>query len=195
MILAVVAAFQIAVASPAPSAAGPLRIKDASRTLSVELVPSAQGPLVRADQLRPIIPITVSHLTGERWLLILGGGTIEVEQGIRFARVGTDAFQLAAAPEVRKGALYVPLQLIVELMPRLAGNLVWDPDRFELRAFSSLTRHEDRESVAPRVSQSGGTRSAPHDETRDGERVNRGTPVAASSAPLGALRSRRLVVV
>jgi N-acetylmuramoyl-L-alanine amidase len=196
MILALVAAFQLAVASPPPSGAGPLRVKDATRTLSVELVPSPRGPLVRADQLRPIVPITVSHLTGERWLLIIGGATIEVEQGLRFARVGEDAFQLAAAPEVRKGVLYVPLQLVVELVPRLAGNLVWDPDRFELRAFSSLTRHEARETSAPRVSQSGSARSGPSaEESRDGERVTRGTPVAASSAPLGALRSRRLVVV
>src|SRR5215207_4904314 len=142
MILALFAAFQLAVAAPAP--AGPLRIKDASRTLSVELLPSPNGPLVRAEQLRPIVPVTVSHLTGERWLLIIGGSAIEVEQGVRFARVGDATFQLAAAPEVRKGALYVPLQLVVELVPRLAGNLAWDAGRFELRAFSSLSRHEDR---------------------------------------------------
>jgi N-acetylmuramoyl-L-alanine amidase len=196
MILALVAAFQLAVAAPTYSNAGPLRVMDASRTISLELVSSAHGPLVRAEQLRPIVPITVSHLTGERWLLIVGGATIEVEPGNRFARVGEDEFQLAAAPEVRKGALYVPLQLVVELVPRLAGNLAWDPDRFELRAFSSLMRHEDRAPSSPRAAQSGNARSGPpSDESRDDERRYRGTPVAASAAPLGALRVRRLVVV
>ena len=47
--------------------------------------------MVRADQLRPIIPVTVSHVTGERWMLILGGSAIEVEDGVRFARVGQTA--------------------------------------------------------------------------------------------------------
>jgi N-acetylmuramoyl-L-alanine amidase len=195
MIVALVVAFQLAVGSPSAAIAGPLRLKDASRTVSVELVASAHGPLVRAEQLRPIVPITVSHLTGERWMLIVAGASIEVEQGIRFARVGEEEFQLAAAPEVRKGVLYVPLQLVVELVPRLAGNLAWDPDRFELRAFSSLSRHEDRASSAPHVTQSGSARSSAPTEPRDDDRVARGTPVAMSSAPLGALRSRRLVVV
>ena len=194
MILTLLAAFQLAAATPAP--AGPLRIKDASRTLSVELVSSPNGPLIRAEHLRPIVPVTVSHLTGERWLLIIGGSAIEVEQGVRFARVGNATFQLAAAPEVRKGALYVPLQLVVELVPRLAGNLAWDASRFELRAFSSLSRHEDRAPSPQRVIQAGGARSGGSTtESRDAESSYRGTPVAASAAPLGALRSRRLVVV
>jgi N-acetylmuramoyl-L-alanine amidase len=195
MIVAFVAALQLAIASPAPSQNGPLVVKDASRSVSVQLVASASGPLVRAEQLRPIVPITVSHLTGDRWMLIVGGSAIEVEIGNKFARVGGEAFQLSTAPEVRRGALYVPLQLVVELVPRLAGNLAWDAERFELRAFSSLSRYND----AP-VSQAGAPsvprRRAPStDEPSDGGHVNRGSAVAVSSAPLGALRSRRLVVV
>ena len=114
MIVALLAAFQLAAATPSFNA---LRVKDASRTVSVPLVASPSGPLVRPEQLRPVVPITVSHLTGDRWLLIVGGSSIEVEDGVRFARVGDVAFQLARAPEVRKGALYVPLQLVVELVP------------------------------------------------------------------------------
>jgi N-acetylmuramoyl-L-alanine amidase len=195
MIAALLAAFQLAVASPSSSESGPLIVKDASRTVSVPLVPSAAGPMVRAEQLRPVVPITVSHLTGDQWMLIVGGSAIEVEIGNKFARVGGNAFQLAAAPELRKGALYVPLQLVVELVPRLAGNLAWDAERFELRAFSSLSRYSD----AP-VSQAGAPsvvrrRPPSTDEPSDGGHVNRGPAVAASSAPLGALRSRRLVVV
>src|SRR4051794_2059125 len=144
MILALIAAFQLAAATPTIENDGPLLVKDASRTVSVPLVQSAHEPLVRAEQLRPIVPITVSHLTGDRWLLIINGAAIEVEEGLRFARMGESQFQLTAAPEVRRGALYVPLQLIVEVVPRLTGNLAWDPERFELRAFSSLSRYDDR---------------------------------------------------
>jgi len=191
MIVALLAAFQLAVASRTP---GALIVKDATRSVSVPLVASPSGPLARPDQMRPVVPITVSHLTGDRWLLILGGSSIEVEEGLRFARVGDAAFQLARAPEVRRGVLYVPLQLLVELLPRIAGNLAWDVDRFELRAFSSTTRYEDRAvSQAGRASTPGPRDGV--DDVASGERTTRGVAVAASATPRGPLRSRRLVVV
>src|SRR3954469_6492071 len=147
MMLALLAAFQLAVAAGGSSSGRALVVKDANRSVTVPLAASAQGPMVRADQLRPIIPVTVSHVTGDRWMLIVGGAAIEVETGVRFARVGEDQFQLARAPEVRRGVLYVPLQLVVELIPRVAGNLAWDPQRFELRAFSSVARYDDRSAT------------------------------------------------
>ncbi len=192
MILVLLAAFQLASSSPS---AGAFVVRDASRSVSVPLVYSPTGPLVRPELLRPIVPITVSHLTGDRWLLIVGGSTIEVEEGVRFARVGDAAFQLARAPEVRKGALYVPLQLVAELVPRVAGNLAWDVDRLELRAFSSLTRYEDRGvAQAGRPAPSPSPRTGLDDAVRS-ERTTRGVAVAASATPSGPLRSRRLVVV
>ena len=191
MIAALLAAFQLAAASHSAAA---LVVKDASRKVSVPIVASASGPLVRPDQLRPVVPITVSHLTGDRWLLIVNGSSIEVEEGVRFARVGDAAFQLTRAPEVRKSFLYVPLQLVVELVPRIAGNLAWDADKFELRAFSSTTRFEERT-----VSQSGRAMAPPRRDDANidasAEPVARGTAVATSAMPPGPLRSRRLVVV
>ena len=192
MIVVLLAALQLASATPS---AGAFVVRDASRSVSVPLTYSPSGPLVRPEALRPVVPITVSHLTGDRWLLIVGGSTIEVEEGVRFARVGDAAFQLARAPEVRKGALYVPLQLVVELVPRIAGNLAWDVDRFELRAFSSLTRFEDRGVAQAGRAAPAVTRRAEPDDAPSSDRTTRGFAVAASAAPTGPLRSRRLVVV
>jgi N-acetylmuramoyl-L-alanine amidase len=190
MIVALLAVFQLAVTSRTP---GPLIVKDASRSVSVPLVASPSGPLVRPDQLRPVVPITVSHLTRERWLLIVGGASIEVEEGVRFARVGEATFQLARAPEVRKGVLYVPLQLVVELVPRIAGNLAWDVERFELRAFSSTTRYEDRG-----VSQAGrGSTPAPRDGADDvapAERTSRGVRGPMAGGPRVAEKHITLAV-
>ena len=134
MIVALLAAFQLAAATPS---AGAFVVRDASRSVSVPLTYSSSGPLVRPEALRPVVPITVSHLTGDRWLLIVGGSTIEVEEGVRFARVGDVAFQLARPPEVRKGALYVPLQLVVELVPRIAE--LFPPGRLSAIATSRPT--------------------------------------------------------
>src|SRR5689334_14952178 len=196
MMLALLAAFQLAAATGGRA----LDVKDANRSLTVPLAASAEGPMLRADQLRPIIPVTVSHVTGERWMLIVGGSAIEVENGVRFARVGEDQFQLARAPEVRRGALYVPLQLVVELIPRVAGNLAWDPDRFELRAFSAVARSDVR--LAARTDdrstvQQGRPAAAPRRDDDDLLAAERTPPVslATSAVESVGLRSRRLVVV
>jgi N-acetylmuramoyl-L-alanine amidase len=202
MILALLAAFQLSAATVVPAALGhpgPLVVKDATRSISVPVVSGATGPLVRADRLRPVVPLTVSHLMGDRWMLILGSTAIEVEQGVRFAKVGTETYQLAAAPELRQGALYVPLQLVVEIVPTLVGNLVWDPERYELRAFSSVTRFaaEDVPGAPPattaRVPRMGSD-EAPS-TARPSAPAGKGSAVALSPAPVGPLRSRHLVVV
>jgi len=192
MIVALLAAFQLASAAPS---GGAFVVRDAARSISVPLVYTSSGPLVRPDQLRPVVPITVSHLTGDRWLLIVGGASIEVEEGVRFARVGEKTFQLARAPEVRKRALYVPLQLVVELVPRIAGNLAWDVDRFELRAFSSVTRYEDRNVVQAGRSAPAESQRAEGDDDALADRRSRGVAVPVSASPSGPLRSRHLVVV
>ena len=193
MIAALAFACQLAAVMPAAAPAErPLVVKDASRSLSVALVAGASAPLVRADQLRPVVAVTVSHLMGERWMLIMGGTAIEVEQGSRFARIAEATYQLATATEVRHGALFVPLQLVVEILPRIAGNLVWDPDRFELRAFSSVARHDaEPEQPSPRRRR---TAAAPAGASRSSV-ASRTAAIASSTAPTGALHSRRLVVV
>jgi N-acetylmuramoyl-L-alanine amidase len=188
MIGVLLAAFQLAAASPRVASVGPLLVKDAARSVSVPVLASAHGPLVRADELRPVVPITVSHVTGQRWMLIVGGSAIEVEEGLRFARVGEAQYQLAAAPEVRKGALYVPLQLVVELVPRIAGNLAWDANRFELRAFSTVSRYDDRSARQQGAPVAASVRGDAVDAAAD-------APASVASPTASGLRSRRLVVV
>jgi N-acetylmuramoyl-L-alanine amidase len=193
MILALLAAFQITAASPqAASPSGPLVVKDASRSSSIALVATSGGPLLRADLLRPIVPITVSHLTGNRWMLIVNGVAIQVEEGIRYANVAEQTYQLALAPEVRNGTLYVPLQLVAEILPRVATNLVWDAERFELRAFSSNQKFANRDAAASPARSAPARRSGP---PSDDIRHERATSSLVRSAVSGPLRTRRLVVV
>ena len=191
MILVLAAAFQLAIAAPDSAAdRGTLVVKDASRSIAVAIVQGPGGPMVRAEQIRPIVPITVSHLMGERWMLIFGAAAIEVEQGVRVAKVGETSYQLAAAPEIRKGALYVPLQLVAEILPRVVSGLIWDANRYELRAFSPVSRFAEVDPPARRTKVQ--RRSGPPAD--EGAR-ERGAAIAASPAPLGALRTRHLVVV
>ncbi len=194
MIRLFLAAFQLAITDPSRvGPVGPLIVKDVNRSVIVELVPSPDGPMLRASALRPVLPITVSHLMGERWVLVVNGTALVVETGSRFASVGADRYQLAAAPVVTKGALYVPLQLVVEIVPRVINNLVWDPARFELRAFSSSTTFADRDdakksaiSVRPSAVVLAG----------EARRTAPSAPGAKSTrSSIRATRSRKLVVV
>jgi N-acetylmuramoyl-L-alanine amidase len=194
MIRLLLAALQLSVAGP-PSVGpdGPLVVKNATRTVSVALEPTADGPMLRADALRPVVPLTVSHLRTDRWMIIVNGAAIELQPGSRIARVGPERYQLAAAPLVRKGVLVVPLQLVVEILPRVANNLVWDADRFELRAFSTSTTFADREE--PKSAAPTRTKSM---ELAGASRRTRGTEatgVVAARGAAGTLRSRKLVVV
>ena len=195
MIRLLIAALQLAVAPPIDGGpVGPLVVKDASRSVSIVLEATPDGPILRADALRPVVPVTVSHLMGDKWMIIVNGTAIEVEPGTRFARVGTERYQLAGAPTVRHGKLFVPLQLVVEIVPRVANNLVWDAERFELRVFSSGTKFADREAAraaasVPRsrgVVLAGGARRASPAP---------GGGIVSSRASIGPLRSRKLVVV
>jgi N-acetylmuramoyl-L-alanine amidase len=153
MILALLTAFQLAAAAPPAAPASRVVVKDATRSLSVALVDGPDGPMLRPDALRPIVPVAVSHLMGDRWMIIVNGTAIEVEPGLRLAKVGDERYQLSAAPEVRRGVLYVPLQLVAELIPRVATNLAWDSERLELRAFSTVAhppaRDESADSAPP----------------------------------------------
>jgi len=180
------AAFQIAAAQPA-AVPESLLVKDATRSASVALVPGNGGPLLRADALRPIVPVVVSHLTGDRWMLIVNGTAIQLERGSRFAKVGDESYQLAAEVDVRKGALYVPLQLVAELVPRVATNLVWDAPRFELRAFSTPTRAAERR-------ESDDARPAPRAVAR-AESTTRATPRRGEVTHAGQPRRARPLVV
>ena len=192
MIRLLLAALQLTVAAPLPGPEGPLVVKDAGRSISIGLEASPDGPMLRADALRPIVPITVSHLMGDRWMIIVSGASIEVVPGSRLAKVGQESYQLAAAPRVRKGVLLVPLQLVAEILPRVVNNLVWDAERFELRAFSSLTKFADREDAAAAPS----PRSKPVAQAGEPKRTaTTSGGVITSRASIGTLRSRKLVVV
>jgi N-acetylmuramoyl-L-alanine amidase len=53
-------------------------------------------------------------------------------------RRGADVRQLAAAPELRDGKLWVPLQFVSEVLPHFARtNLTWDQAKGELRLFTT----------------------------------------------------------
>jgi N-acetylmuramoyl-L-alanine amidase len=104
----------------------------------------------------------------------------DVTPQVPFARMGDEVLPLTSAPFVEAGRLYVPLQLVAELVPRYGTGVMYDPDRGELRVFGGPP---------------GGARAAtrgPADSYGPPPAV---TPAAARPPGRAATRARRLVVV
>ncbi len=182
MIGLVFAALQIA-------AAQSLVVRDASRSVRVPLLASANGPMLRPEALAELVPITVHRDSAGAYTVDVWGTRLQLETGVPVVRVDGKSRPLAAAPVLSGGKLLVPLQLISEVFPTVVPNTRWDADSGQLVLFSSSS------SVAQ--SRAPTRRSANAD---DASRVPRKTAVNAKTAanrlaPVPAKHNRRTIIV
>lgn len=146
MIAALLLALQLAAAdSGAPAT---LIVRNGAQEGMVPLVRTAAGPMLEADRLAPVLPVSVKTLTDGQYVLVVPGAEITVTAQVPFARVRGDVVPLASAPTVYDGALFVPLQLVAEVVPRYATGLIYDGRRTELRAFAPQVAHRGSASGA-----------------------------------------------
>jgi N-acetylmuramoyl-L-alanine amidase len=100
----------------------------------VPLVETSTGPVLRLDRLAPALPVTVRDDGPGRFIVSLFDVAMTLSDQVPYARVGAAVIPLGGAPLVDRGALLVPLQLVAEVLPRLApSRLSYDPVRGELR--------------------------------------------------------------
>ena len=130
--IALLVALQIAAAMPQP-----LVVRNATDAVQVSLVNGAGGPMLRPQSLAPIVPVLVRAPSIGHYSVTIAGAQFDMEPGMAFVRVNGEIRQLAAAPELRRGELYVPLQLVAELVPELGTNVRWDADKRTLVVFAS----------------------------------------------------------
>ena len=141
MIVALLLSLQIA----APVAGAPVR----SATLLVQgvsgetRIPTEQpggAPGVRADLLAAALGGTVRSLPHGHFLVAIAGAEIDVTPLVPFARAGATLVPLAAAPSLADGRLILPMQVVTEVLPRLAIGVIYDPGRVEIRTFAAMAR-------------------------------------------------------
>ncbi|MDF1506327.1 hypothetical protein, partial [Roseisolibacter sp. H3M3-2] len=128
-------------AAPAPD--GTILVGAAGAERQVLLVEERQagrlGRWVRADQLAGAAGGSLVEDGVGRWRLRLPGVVLAVREGIPFLVAGegeTTEVPLLAAPQVEGERLWVPFQLVSDVLPRLSSSLTYDPTRRAL----TLTR-------------------------------------------------------
>jgi N-acetylmuramoyl-L-alanine amidase len=126
------AALQLSAAVPPAS----LVMRDATHSVRVPLVASADGPMLRPESLSPMLPITLHHDSASAYTLDVLGVRIQVDVGVAIARIGSDVRQLASAPAIVGGHFMVPLQLISDVFPGVVPNARWDAAARQLVVFN-----------------------------------------------------------
>jgi N-acetylmuramoyl-L-alanine amidase len=180
--------------------AATLVVHDARRSVSVPVVSTPTGPMIRPESFGDMLPVGVHRDSASSYTLEVWGTRLQLDVGAAAVRVGDDVRQLATAPVLRSGHLFVPLQLISEVFPAVVPNTRWDADKGQLVVFTSVTSTGDvsTPSRAPEP------RALEPRERRDLPEVPRAPRTTAASAarsdesrlpPVRAKRGRRVIVV
>jgi N-acetylmuramoyl-L-alanine amidase len=175
-----------------------ITVRNGERASTVAVVTTRLGAMVRASDVLGPLGAALMRDTPERFRLVVGGSTIEVQSGMAVARVGGTPQPLAAAPATLDGALYLPLSLFTDVIPRTLPGFRYLAASAELRRVDSGVADkpapagaEAAASPAPRASPPPATPAVtPPPVSRAGARSS----AAAPSAPPAA-RGRRPVVV
>ncbi|HJU66883.1 MAG TPA: N-acetylmuramoyl-L-alanine amidase [Gemmatimonadaceae bacterium] len=135
MIIAILLGLQIGTVPPSVVSARAGAVESV-----VPLVETSAGRVLRLDRLAPALPVTVRADGPGRFVVSVFDVAMTLADQVPYARVGASVIPLGGAPLMDRGALLVPLQLISEVLPRLApARLSYDPVRSELRVAGPTT--------------------------------------------------------
>ena len=133
MISALLLGLQVAAAPPSVVSARAGTVETV-----VPLVETTAGRVLRLDRLAPALPVSVRGDGTGRFVVSLFGLSVNLADQVPYARVNEQIITLGSAPIVDREVLLVPLQLVSEVLPRLApGRLLYDPVRGELRVLGT----------------------------------------------------------
>jgi N-acetylmuramoyl-L-alanine amidase len=140
----------------------PVSIRAGDRVTPVPVLAVAAGVGVRADIVASALGGTLQRSAGDRYTLTVGGVIIELEPSLPMVRIDTVVIPLVSAPWMSGTGLYIPLQLLTEIVPRYGTGLMYDAAAREIRSFRNTAA---RSSATPAATE----RPAGADATRVSE--------------------------
>jgi N-acetylmuramoyl-L-alanine amidase len=118
--------------------------------LRVPLTETGAGSALAIEQLAPALPVHVERLANGRWAVHVAGTELRLRNQIPYVEAAGTIIPLASAPSVNGGRLVVPLQLVTDVLPRLAPErLRYHPARRELEVLGGAPAVV-RAAAAPR---------------------------------------------
>jgi N-acetylmuramoyl-L-alanine amidase len=125
-------ALQLAATSPAV-APGVLSVRSGPNSADIPTFQFDGISSVPVRSLAPVLPARDSVTAGGRHVLRIAELSLELADGVPYARANGTVYPLAVAPRDRDGLFLVPYEVFSELLPRLSpARWVYDPARREL---------------------------------------------------------------
>lgn len=131
----------VALLAQASRALAPFTVRLGERVRNVSVIAHPDGGLaLRADALAEALggQLLRDAARPGRYRLEVGAVGLDIEQGMAFAIVANDTMPLAASVVRSAGALYVPLALAADLLPRVGTGVMLDADKREIRRFAPV---------------------------------------------------------
>jgi N-acetylmuramoyl-L-alanine amidase len=130
----------------------PVVVKNGTARKAVPVVVNDGKSFVRADALAAALGASVSIQGNGHFAIVFPNARIDLIEGVPFARADSVVVPLAVAPERRGEVLFVPLQLVVDVIPRYGGGYFYDEDAGELRTFETIVKHPTAPATSTRPS-------------------------------------------
>jgi N-acetylmuramoyl-L-alanine amidase len=123
-------------------------VRDGATSVSVPVTIDRGAASVRADALMRAMHGTLITSTNLHYTLSLPRMRLALIDGIPFAKLDTLTVPLTHSPQVRGGVLYLPFELVSELIPRYVGGYSFDQARGELRTSTAAVASAPSRSTA-----------------------------------------------
>jgi N-acetylmuramoyl-L-alanine amidase len=135
MLIPIVVALQIATAGTSSS----IVLRSATSEQRVPIVAGQSGPMLRPQWLAPSLTVAVESNTPGHYQVAISGISFSLEVGVPTVSVRGQVRPLVAAPVERNRQLFVPLQLISEVLPAYLASARWDATSRQLVLGQSST--------------------------------------------------------
>jgi N-acetylmuramoyl-L-alanine amidase len=182
MIAALLLSLQVAVVSPPV-----LAVKVGGKTQSLPVFTGSGTAAVSGEKLANALGGSFKTEAPGRYSLTVGGARLHLVEGAPYVRVDTLVVPLVEAPTVVSGVVYLPLQVVSEIVPRFATGLIYDAAVGEVRSFAAPTPTPKATTAVARVPSNAPPKASTAVAT---------TPRDATAVrPATTKRAKRIVVV
>jgi len=115
-------------------------VRDGAAAVAVPVTIDAGKASVRADALMNAMHGLLITSTNLHYTLSLPRMRLDLIDGIPFAKLDTLTIPLTQPPQVRGGQLYLPFQLVSQVIPKYGSGYSYDASLGELRTFAAVAR-------------------------------------------------------